>query len=148
LFTLLFPAPLVPPAVGAIDGSSRSLGLPVLFSATILLPIVGNAAEHFSAILFARKNQMDISLGIAVGSSTQIALFVIPLMVLLGWMASQPLSLDFQIFETVCLLLTVMITSIVLSTGKSDYLYGVLMVVAYFIISAAFWLQKQPDNLD
>lgn len=83
-----------------------------------------------------------------MGSSTQIALFVIPLMVLLGWMASQPLSLDFQIFETVCLLLTVMITSIVLSTGKSDYLYGVLMVVAYFIISAAFWLQKQPDNLD
>lgn len=133
--------------VSAIDGAASSLGLPVLFSATILLPIVGNAAEHASAIIFARRNQMDIALGISVGSSTQIALFVIPLMVILGWVVGQPLSLNFQVFETVGLFLTIILSSLVLSSGKSDWLYGSVMIMAYFVLAASFWWQNQPEDL-
>lgn len=133
--------------VSAIEGAAGSLHLPVLFSATILLPIVGNAAEHASALIFARRDQMDIALGISVGSSTQIALLVVPLMVVVGWIIDQPLSLDFQPFETVSMLMTVVFTSVVLSTGKSDWLYGAMMIVAYVIIAAAFWLQRQPKEI-
>jgi Ca2+:H+ antiporter len=68
-------------------------------------------------------------------------------MVVLGWMMGQPMSLDFNVFETISLLLTVVIMSVILSSGKSDWLYGVMMLMAYFIISAAFWLQLQPADL-
>jgi len=134
--------------VAAIDGAAADLKVPVMFIATILLPIVGNAAEHASAIIFAGRDKMDVALGISVGSSTQIALFVVPLMVVLGWMMGQPLSLDFRVFESLSLLLTVIFSSIVLSTGKGDWLYGVMMIMAYTIISAAFWLQHQPGELE
>ena len=110
--------------MSALEGAATSIGLPVLFIATILLPIVGNAAEHASAVVFAGRDKMDVALGISVGSSTQISLFVVPLMVVLGWAMGQPLSLDFQAFETVALMLTVLMTSVIFSTGKSDWLYG------------------------
>lgn len=110
--------------VSALEGAATSIGLPVLFIATILLPIVGNAAEHASAVVFAGRDKMDVALGISVGSSTQISLFVVPLMVVLGWAMGQPLSLDFQAFETVALMLTVLMTSVIFSSGKSDWLYG------------------------
>lgn len=133
--------------VSTIDGAASSIGLPVMFIATILLPIVGNAAEHAAAIIFAARNQVDLALGISVGSSTQIALFVVPLLVVLGWMVGQPLSLNFQPFESITLFMTVIISSLVLSTGKSDYLYGFMMIIAYIIIAASFWLQNQPADL-
>ena len=110
--------------MSALEGAATSIGLPVLFIATILLPIVGNAAEHASAVVFAGRDKMDVALGISVGSSTQISLFVVPLMVVLGWAMGQPLSLDFQAFETVALMLTVLMTSVIFSSGKSDWLYG------------------------
>jgi len=134
--------------VDAIEGAASTMGLPILFIATILLPIVGNAAEHAAAVIFAHRNQLDVALGISIGSSTQIALFVVPLLVVLGWMMGQPLSLNFQPFESIVLLLTVIMSSIILTAGKSDYLSGVMMIVAYIIISAAFWLQKQPADLE
>ena len=76
------------------------------FISVIILPIVGNAAEHASAVMFAMKNKMDIALGVAVGSATQISLFVIPFCVLVGWGADMPLDLNFHVFETMTLVLT------------------------------------------
>ena len=76
--------------VDAIEGAAHEVGVPDLFLGTIIIPIVGNAAEHAAAIIFAYKNKMELALGIAIGSSTQIALFVVPLMVLLGWGIGQP----------------------------------------------------------
>jgi Ca2+:H+ antiporter len=83
-------------------------GCPVAFISVIVLPIVGNAAEHASAVMFAMKNKMDIALGVAVGSATQIALFVIPFCVLVGWAMDLPLDLNFHVFETLTLVLTVL----------------------------------------
>jgi Ca2+:H+ antiporter len=134
--------------VETIESAAVELQIPILFIATILLPIVGNAAEHFSAIVFAHKNRMDISLGIAVGSATQISLFVIPLSVVVGWMIGQPLSLDFKPFETVVLFVTVAIVSSVINTGRSDWLKGMLFLAAYSLVAASFWLHGDDAALN
>merc|ERR1711966_342156 len=86
--------------VDAIEGAAESMGMPVAFISVIIIPIVGNAAEHAAAVMFAMKNKMDISLGVAIGSSTQIALFVIPLCIVAGWFMGQPLDLNLHVFET------------------------------------------------
>ena len=98
--------------VDAIEGAARDLGVPILFLSAILVPIVGNAAEHAAAIIFAFRNKMEIALGIAVGSSVQIAVFVIPLCVIMGWFMGVPMSLDFHIFETICSVLTVLLVAV------------------------------------
>merc|ERR1712070_396319 len=95
--------------VDALEGAAENWGVPDLFLGTIVIPIVGNAAEHAAAVIFAAKSKMELSLGIAVGSSTQIALFVVPLCVVIAWANDQPLSLDFHPFETGTLLLTVVL---------------------------------------
>ena len=82
-----------------------------MFVGIILLPIVGNAAEHVTAISVAMKNKMDLAIGVAVGSSTQIALLVTPLLVVIGWIIGQPLTLFFETFETAVLFITVLITN-------------------------------------
>ena len=87
--------------VGSIEGISEQWHLPQSFVALILLPIVGNAAEHYSAVTFAIHNHLDLTLGIAIGSSMQISLFVMPLLTVLGWMINQPMTLCFDTFETV-----------------------------------------------
>ncbi|PQM40430.1 vacuolar cation/proton exchanger 2 [Prunus yedoensis var. nudiflora] len=91
--------------VDAIQGASDSFNMPVAFISVILLPIVGNAAEHASAIMFATKDKLDITLGVAIGSSTQISMFVIPFCVVVGWIMGQRMDLNFQLFETASLLL-------------------------------------------
>ena len=85
---------------GALEGASTEWGLSQTFVGFVILPIIGNAAEHTTAIMMAYKSKMDLALGVALGSSTQIALFVIPLMVLIGWAIGQPLDLFFGTFET------------------------------------------------
>merc|ERR1719382_446348 len=92
--------------VDSLEKAATGWGVPDLFLGTIVIPIVGNAAEHAAAIIFAVKNKMELSLGIAVGSAVQIALFVVPLLVLVAYAFDMDLSLDFHIFETGCLLLT------------------------------------------
>ncbi|CAG8591023.1 6935_t:CDS:2, partial [Gigaspora margarita] len=97
--------------IDSIEGVTDTFGLSKTFVGLILLPIVGNAAEHVSAIRVAMKNKMDLSISIAVGSSTQIALFLTPFIVILGWIIGQPMSLLFQTFETVVLFVSVLITN-------------------------------------
>ncbi|CAA2969574.1 Vacuolar cation proton exchanger 3 [Olea europaea subsp. europaea] len=97
--------------VGTIEDASNSWGLSVSFISVILLPIVGNAAEHAGAIIFAFKNKLDITLGVAMGSATQIAIFVIPLSVIMAWIMGIDMNLDFNILETSCLALSIIITT-------------------------------------
>mmetsp|Transcript_25050 Transcript_25050/g.34584 ORF Transcript_25050/g.34584 Transcript_25050/m.34584 type:complete len:449 (-) Transcript_25050:26-1372(-) len=126
-------------AIGAIEGAAKKTKMSQFFIAAILLPIVGNAAEHASAIIFALRNRMEISLGVAVGSSAQISMFVIPLLVLLAWPFGQPLSLDFHVFETVVVAMTVIVVGFVIQHGESDWLKGVVLLTAYLITGISFW---------
>eukprot|EP00457_Paulinella_chromatophora_P005311 gb/GEZN01005327.1/.p1 GENE.gb/GEZN01005327.1/~~gb/GEZN01005327.1/.p1 ORF type:complete len:428 (-),score=68.23 gb/GEZN01005327.1/:464-1747(-) len=128
--------------VNTIEDTAEDLGIPLLFIGVILLPIVGNAAEHAAAIIFAYRNKMDICIGIAVGSATQISLLVIPFCVLVGWAMGQPLSLDFQVFDTCVLLFSLLVVNTVNQHGESDWLKGVLLMVSYFVAAAAFWVKK------
>ena len=132
--------------VDTIEGTAKSVGIPVSFISVILLPIVGNAAEHAAAIMFAIKDKMDITIGVAVGSSTQICLFVIPFSVLIAWMANRPLDLNFAPFETVTLFASVITAVILIGDGQSHWLKGLTLILAYFILSAAYFVHKDTNE--
>ncbi|CAI5487773.1 unnamed protein product [Closterium sp. Naga37s-1] len=103
--------------VDAIEGAADAWDIPVAFISVIILPIVGNAAEHASAIMFAAKDKVDISLGVAIGSSTQIAMFAIPFCVVVGWAMGVPMDLNFHLFETATLCMTVLVVAALLQVG-------------------------------
>lgn len=105
----------------------------------ILLPIVGNAAEHWSAVLGAVKDKLDLSIAIAVGSSIQIALFVIPFIVVLGWIIGKPLLMLFDPFESVTLFLAVIIVNQALADGKTNWMEGLTLFLVYILIAVSFW---------
>jgi len=125
--------------VSSIDGMVQGSGISQNFVGLILLPIVGNAAEHFTAVTVAIKNKMDLAIGVAIGSSMQIALLVTPLMVLLGWALGNNMSLYFNTFETAILFITVFIVNYLIQDGKSNYLEGFLLMAVYLIIAVAVW---------
>ena len=124
--------------VRSVEFAAADVGLPHLFIGVILLPLFGNAAEHFTAISVAAKNKMDLSFAIAVGSSTQIAVFVAPLMVLIAWALGVPLTFEFGKLETVSVFLAVMIVNLIAADGKSNWLEGAMLLGAYVILGAAF----------
>lgn len=172
--------------VDAIEGASKQYHVPTLFTGTIILPIVGNAAEHAAAglngrgwgegvggegvgegykerergggwsvvchshllptpsstVMFAWRNKMDISMGVAVGSSVQICLFVVPLCVMLGWMVGADLDLNFHAFETATLFFTVLVVAMVVQDGQSHWLQGMLLILAYVIVAVGFLEHK------
>ena len=103
---------------------------------------MGNAAEHAAAIIFAVKNKMELALGIAVGSAIQISLFCVPALILTGWAFDANLSLDFKPFEAAAMLLTIMIVGGTISAGESTWLQGLMLVVAYCIVSAAYFVHE------
>ena len=125
---------------GIEKGASESLRIPTTFTTTILLPIIGNAAEHASAIVFAYKNRMEITMGIAIGSSTQIAIFVVPFCVLVAWALGEPLTLNFRPFETLSLMASVAIVYVIIQDGRSNWLKGAVLLLAYLILAIAFWV--------
>ena len=125
--------------VHSIDAAASSWGLPELFIGIILLPFFGNAAEHFSAVLVAGKDKMDLSLGIAIGSSVQIAVFVAPLMVVFAWIMGVDLSMDFGILETIAAFISILIANMILSDGKSNWLEGAMLIACYVILAIAFF---------
>lgn len=130
----------------SIEGVREELGLPKTFIGMILLPIVGNAAEHVTAVTAAYKGKMDLALGVAVGSSTQIALFVIPFSVIVGWVVSVPMTLNFEIFSSSVFLLSVFIASSVLGDGHANWLEGAMLCASYCIVGIITWYI--PDRLD
>uniref|UniRef100_A0A0D3DE26 Vacuolar cation/proton exchanger n=1 Tax=Brassica oleracea var. oleracea TaxID=109376 RepID=A0A0D3DE26_BRAOL len=131
--------------VATIEDASDSWGLSVSFISIILLPIVGNAAEHAGAIIFAFKNKLDISLGVALGSATQISLFVVPLSVIVAWTMGIKMDLNFNILETSCLALGIIITAFTLQDGTSHYMKGLVLMLCYVIIAACFFVDQIPQ---
>ncbi|XP_075474086.1 vacuolar cation/proton exchanger 3-like [Primulina tabacum] len=128
--------------VATIEDASNSWGLSVSFISVILLPIVGNAAEHAGAIIFAFKNKLDISLGVALGSATQIAMFVVPTSVLVSWMMGIDMDLDFSILGTSTLAISILVTAFTLQDGTSHYMKGLVLLLCYVVIGACFFLFK------
>ena len=121
--------------VGSIDGITENGGLKKEFVGLILLPIVGNAAEHATAVTVAMKDKMDLAIGVAVGSSMQVALFLIPLMVVIGWgMDNQAMDLSFDMFQVAVMFVAVLLTNYLIGDGKSHWLEGFLLICLYAII--------------
>eukprot|EP00930_Biecheleria_cincta_P019566 TRINITY_DN14898_c0_g3_i1.p1 TRINITY_DN14898_c0_g3~~TRINITY_DN14898_c0_g3_i1.p1 ORF type:complete len:421 (+),score=59.30 TRINITY_DN14898_c0_g3_i1:135-1397(+) len=125
--------------VDSIEGVSEEYGLPEAFIGVILLPIVGNAAEHATAVTVAAKGKMDLALGVAIGSSTQIALLVVPFSVMVGWAADVPMSLDFRLFDTSVMVLSVIITASAVQDGRSNWLEGAVLIAIYVLIAIICW---------
>jgi Ca2+:H+ antiporter len=130
--------------VECIEGVVHQWGLSQAFIGVVLLPIIGNACEHVSAIRMAIHGKPLLSIGIAVGSSCQIAMFVIPLAVILGWIMGVPMDLNFDIMNVVILAFAVIIVTIIVVDGKSTWIEGFMLVMAYFIVAAAYWFDH--DN--
>ncbi|XP_059306455.1 vacuolar cation/proton exchanger 3-like [Lycium ferocissimum] len=132
--------------VGTIEAASDSWGISVSFISVILLPIVGNAAEHAGAVIFAFKNKLDISLGVALGSATQIAMFVVPLCVIVSWIIGVRMDLDFNLLETGSLALAIIVTAFTLQDGTSHYIKGLVLLLCYIVISACFFVSNRPQT--
>ncbi|MDJ0707120.1 MAG: calcium/proton exchanger [Leptolyngbyaceae cyanobacterium MO_188.B28] len=133
--------------VGALEVATEQLGLTGLFTGVILLPVVGNAAEHATAVTVALKNKMDLSLSVAVGSSLQIALFVAPVLVLAGWALGKPMDLDFHPFELVAVAVAVLIANSISSDGRSNWLEGTLLLASYTVLGLAFYFHPVIDGI-
>jgi Ca2+:H+ antiporter len=116
-----------------------STGISKNFVGLILLPIVGNAAEHATAVTVAVKDKMDLAIGVAVGSSMQIALLVLPFSVVLGWIMGKDMTLDFDGFQIAVLFVAVLLVNYLIQDGKSHWLEGVLLMTLYIIIAVAAW---------
>jgi Ca2+:H+ antiporter len=124
--------------VHAVEPMSESLGLTQVFVGLIVIPIVGNVAEHYSAITFARRNQMELSISIAANSSTQIAMFVAPFLVLVS-LAIHPMDLIFQPIELVTLFASAAIFAYVSLDGETNWLEGVQLLALYLIAAVSFF---------
>jgi Ca2+:H+ antiporter len=126
--------------VGALHAAIQQTGLNELFVGVVVVAIIGNAAEHSAAILLAWKNKMDISVGICTSSSTQIALFVAPILVLVSmFIGSTMMTLNFEPFELVSIALSVAIVSMIASDGESNWYEGVLLMMVYAIVAVGFF---------
>lgn len=135
--------------VESINGLVESSSVGEIFIGLIILPIVGNAAEHVTAITVAMKNKMDLAIGVAVGSSIQIALFVTPLIVVIGWAMDKDMSLYFTLFEFACLFVSAFIVNFLVLDGRSNYLEGALLCATYAIIGlVAFYYPNTEDASD
>jgi Ca2+:H+ antiporter len=126
--------------VGAAEGAGKALGMSTVFMGIVLLAVIGGAAESGSAIAMATKNKMDLSLGIALGSSIQIALFVAPVLVFVSyWIAPQPLELSFSRAEVGSLFLGVLVGAAVCADGRTNWFKGAQLITLYVIIAMMFY---------
>jgi Ca2+:H+ antiporter len=125
--------------VGAVEPVIASLGWTEFFLGIVIIPIVGNVAEHLVAVQVATKDQMDMSLEISVGSSLQVALFVAPVLVFVSLLMGNPLTLVFDQFELIALAAAALIAALVALDGESNWMEGVQLLVVYIILAMAFF---------
>lgn len=125
--------------VGVTEETIARLGVSELFLGIIVIPIVGNAAEHGAAVMMAAKNKMDLAFAVAVGSSTQIALFVAPLLVYVSLGFGQPMDLAFTAFEVTAVALATIVVTVISLDGESNWLEGVQLLAVYAILATAFY---------
>eukprot|EP00930_Biecheleria_cincta_P045199 TRINITY_DN31160_c0_g1_i1.p1 TRINITY_DN31160_c0_g1~~TRINITY_DN31160_c0_g1_i1.p1 ORF type:complete len:437 (+),score=82.90 TRINITY_DN31160_c0_g1_i1:162-1472(+) len=125
--------------VDAIEAVVKKQGIPESFIGVILLPIAGNACEHAGAIRFAMHDRLGLAIGIAVGSSTQVALLVVPLTVIIAWSVDQPLDLDYGLLNSMVVFMSILVVSMLLNPGRSNWLKGYILVCMYLFISILYW---------
>jgi Ca2+:H+ antiporter len=125
--------------VGTLEPALRQFGFTELFVGVVLVAIIGNAAEHYSAIVAARRDQMTLAVEIAVGSSAQIALLVAPAVILYSFAIGRPMSLIFHPFEITAIALSVLATAMVVNDGESNWVEGLQLISVYAIIALAFY---------
>ena len=130
--------------VSSVEPVTQQLGFSEFFVGIIIIPIIGNVAEHVVAVEVALKNQMDLSLSIALGSSLQIALFVAPVLVFASLLLGNPLTLEFNAFELLALTAAAVIAAFVALDGESNWLEGAMLLAVYVIIALAFFFLPSP----
>lgn len=135
--------------VQALEGVTEKAHISQHFIGIVLLPIVGNACEHASAIRFAMMDKPGLSIGIAVGSSTQISLFVVPFAVLCGWAIGEPMDLNFGALNTTVMTLSVIVVLSVVVDGCANWLQGYLLMSAYMVVAVLYWFlpNELPDEV-
>lgn len=131
--------------VSSLQGVVENAHMSTHFIGIILLPIVGNACEHASAVRFAIMDKPGLSIGIAIGSSTQISLFVVPFSVLVGWAINQPMDLNFGALNTTVMAVSVIVVLSIVVDGTANWLQGYLLISAYLIIAVLYW--HLPDKV-
>jgi Ca2+:H+ antiporter len=125
--------------VGSVEPVTEALGLSEFFLGIILIPLVGNVAEHIVAVQVALKDQMDLSLSIAIGSSIQVALFVAPILVFISLLVGNPMQLEFSYFEIAAVMAASFIAAFVSLDGESNWLEGAMLLMVYVILAVAFF---------
>ena len=130
--------------VGTIESVRHSLGITEVFVGVIVVAIVGNAAEHSTAIVMAMKNKMDLSVGIAIGSSLQVALFVAPLLVFLSYFMGRPMNLEFSLPEIFAVVASVYIIFQISGDGETNWIEGVQLLSVYLILGILFFYLPEP----
>eukprot|EP01025_Chloroclados_australasicus_P065646 TRINITY_DN8943_c0_g3_i1.p1 TRINITY_DN8943_c0_g3~~TRINITY_DN8943_c0_g3_i1.p1 ORF type:complete len:601 (-),score=50.05 TRINITY_DN8943_c0_g3_i1:230-2032(-) len=125
----------------AIDALGTNGGVSRKFLSIIILPIAGNACEHLTAVIVAMKNKMDLSLGVAIGSSIQIAIFAIPVVVLVGWFTDKDMTLEFDSLGVISLTVAVIHANFITLDGVSNWLMGLELITTFLIIAVAFWFR-------
>ncbi len=125
--------------VAAVEETANTLGLTEVFVGVVIVAVIGNAAEHSTAILMAMRNKMNLSIQIAIGSSIQIALFVAPVLVFLSYAFGNPMNLRFSSFEVLSVALAAFVVNLVAQDGESHWMEGVLLLAVYLILAIAFY---------
>ena len=134
--------------VSSVEPVTQQLGFSEFFVGIIIIPLIGNVAEHVVAVEVALKNQMDLSLSIALGSSLQIALFVAPVLVFVSPLLGNPLTLEFNGFEVLALTAAAVIAALVALDGESNWLEGAMLLAVYIIIALAFFFLPSPPRAE
>lgn len=125
--------------VDSIDGLTEHTNVSREFIGMIVLPVVGNAVEHITAVTVSLKDRLNLSLSIAVGSSVQVSLCLLPLLVLIGWMIGQPMSLLFDTYETICLVVAIIIVNAAIADGRTNFLEGAVLMMTFVCIAIVTW---------
>ena len=125
--------------VGSTEQAIKGIGLSEVFVGIIVVPIIGNAAEHSSAVLMALKNRMDLAVSIAIGSSAQVALLIAPLLVFVGLALGRPMDLAFNVFEVAAVALAVAVATSVVRDAESHWLEGAFLLLVYGMLGVAFF---------
>jgi Ca2+:H+ antiporter len=125
--------------VGSVEVAGESLGMNHVFVGVIVVAVIGNAAEHSTAILVAMKNQMDLAVTIAIGSSIQVALFVAPVLVFAGWAMGVPLDLHFSVMEVVAVIVSVAVMFMIAQDGETHWMEGAMLLAVYVMLGLAFY---------
>ena len=132
--------------VGTIESVRDSVGLTEVFVGVIVVAIVGNAAEHSTAILMAMKNKMDLTVNIAIGSSLQIALFVAPVLIFLSYLFGRPMDLEFTMPEVVAVVVSVYVLFQICQDGETNWIEGIQLLSVYIILGILFFYLPEPQH--